>query len=136
MAYISFDEYQNHGGTLTEDEFSKREPRAEVYLDHWTLNRMKSADVIAGLKEFGEWDGVLTALAWLTDQMEGIESARAARASGQEVTSFNNGVNSFSFGGGSSASTVTAAESGAYAEVCRMLPVDLMSTCAAYNDAR
>ena len=136
MAYISFDEYQTHGGTLAESEFAKWEPRAEIYFDNWTLSRMKSADVIADLKAFGEWDSVLTALSWLTDQMEGIESARAAKASGQEVTSFNNGVNSFSFGGGSGASTVTAAESGAYAEVCRMLPVDLMSACVSYNDAR
>lgn len=136
MAYISFDEYQTHGGTLGEDAFAKWEPRAELYLDQWTLNRLKNADVIADLKEFGEWDAVLTALAWLTDQMEGIESARAAKASGQEVTSFNNGVNSFSFGGGSSASTVTAAESGAYAEVCRMLPVEVMSACTCYNGAR
>ncbi len=136
MAYISFEEYRTHGGMWDEASFARWEPRAEIYLDHWTLSRMKSADVIAELKEFGEWDAVLTALAWLTDQMEGIESARKAKASGQEVTSFNNGVNSFSFGGGSSASTVTAAESGAYAEVCRMLPVDLVSACVSYNDAR
>ena len=135
MAYISFDEYQTHGGTLGEDAFAKWEPRAELYLDQWTLNRLKNADVIADLKALGEWDAVLTALAWLTDQMEGIESARAAKSSGQEVTSFNNGVNSFSFGG-SSASAVTAAESGAYREVCRMLPVDLVSACVLYNDAR
>ena len=136
MAYISFDEYQTHGGTpMSESMFESYEPKAEAYLDHWTLSRLKSADVREDLKARGEWDGVLTALSWLIGQMEGIESARAVRASGQEVTSFSNGVNSFSFGG-SSASAVTAAESGAYREVCRMLPVDLVSACVLYNDAR
>ncbi len=135
MAYITFDEYQSHGGTLEEDAFNLWEPRAEVYLDQWTLNRMKSAEVVADLKALGDWDGVLTCIAWLTDQMEGIEAARAAKASGSEVKSFNNGVNSFSFGDGST-SSATAAESSAYREVCRMLPVDLTSACVSYNYAR
>lgn len=135
MAYISFDEYQAHGGTLEEDAFNAWEPRAEVYLDGWTLNRLKSADVVADLKAAGDWGGVLTCIAWLVGQMEGVEGARAAKASGSEVKSFNNGVNSFSFGD-SGASASTAAETSAYREVCRMLPVDLVSACVSYNDAR
>lgn len=135
MAYISYDEYKAHGGTLEEEAFNVWEPRAEVYLDGWTLNRLKSAQVVADLKALGDWDGVLTCVSWLVGQMEGIEGARAAKASGSEVKSFNNGVNSFSFGDGS-ASPATAAEESAYREVCRMLPVDLVSACVSYNDAR
>ena len=63
------------------------------------------------------------------------EKSRKAKSEGTEVTSFNNGVNSFSFGGGDSSET-TAAEASAYHEVCRMLPVELVSACVAYNDAR
>lgn len=133
--YISYEEYQQGGGKLTEEEFNVQEPRAEIMLDGWTLNRLKSERVVEDLKQTGEWWKVTVVMGWLTDQMQGIEKARKAKSEGTEVTSFNNGVNSFSFGGGAS-SEATAAEASAYHEVCRMLPVELVSACVAYNDAR
>lgn len=133
--YISYEEYKQGGGKLTEDEFNVQEPRAEMLLDNWTLNRLKSERVVADLEQMGEYQKVKVAMAWLVDQMQGIEKARKAKSEGTEVTSFNNGVNSFSFGGGAS-SEATAAEASAYHEVCRMLPVELVSACVAYNDAR
>lgn len=133
--YVTYGEYQQAGGKLTEAEFDVQEPRAEIMLDGWTLNRLKEQSVVDDLKAIGDWRSVVIALSWLTDQMQGIENARKAKADGAEVTSFNNGVNSFSFGGGSSSDT-TAAESSAYHEVVRMLPVELVSACVSYNNAR
>ena len=133
--YVTYEEYQQAGGKLTEAEFDVQEPRAEIMLDGWTLNRLKEQSVVDDLKATGDWRSVVIALSWLTDQMQGIENARKAKADGAEVTSFNNGVNSFSFGGGSS-SDVTDAESSAYHEVVRMLPVELVSACVSYNNAR
>ena len=133
--HLTFEEYGELGGALDEKGFATAEPRAEMLLDGWTLNRLKSERVVADLEQTGEYRNVKVALAWLVDQMQGIERARKAKSEGTEVTSFNNGVNSFSFGGGAS-SEATAAEASAYHEVCRMLPVDLVSACVAYNDAR
>ena len=133
--YVTYEEYSELGGTLDEKSFAAAEPRAEMLLDSWTLNRLKSERVVADLEQMGEYQKVKVAMAWLVDQMQGIEKARKAKSEGTEVTSFNNGVNSFSFGGGAS-SEATAAEASAYHEVCGMLPVELVSACVAYNDAR
>lgn len=133
--YVTYGEYQQAGGKLTEAEFDVQEPRAEIMLDGWTLNRLKEQSVVDDLKAIGDWRSVVIALSWLTDQMQSIENARKAKADGAEVTSFNNGVNSFSFGGGASSET-TDAESSAYHEVVRMLPVELVSACVSYNNAR
>ena len=133
--YLTFEEYRELGGALDEKSFAVAEPRAEMLLDGWTLNRLKSERVVADLEQMGEYQKVKVAMAWVVDQMQGIEKARKAKSEGTEVTSFDNGVNSFSFGGGAS-SEATAAEASAYHEVCRMLPVELVSACAAYNDAR
>lgn len=133
--YLTFGEYRELGGALDEKSFAVAEPRAEMLLDGWTLNRLKSERVVADLEQMGEYRKVKVAMAWLVDQMQGIEKARKAKSEGTEVTSFNNGVNSFSFGGGAPGEA-TAAEASAYHEVCRMLPVELVSACVAYNDAR
>lgn len=133
--YVTYEEYRELGGALDEKPFAVAEPRAEMLLDGWTLNRLKSERVVADLEQMGEYQKVKVAMAWLVDQMQGIEKALKAKSEGTEVTSFNNGVNSFSFGGGAS-SEATVAEASAYHEVCRMLPVELVSACVSYNDAR
>lgn len=133
--YVTYEEYRELGGALDEKSFAAAEPRAETLLDSWTLNRLKSERVVADLEQTGEYRKVKVAMAWLVGQMQGIDRARKAKSEGTEVTSFNNGVNSFSFGGGASGEA-TAAEASAYHEACRMLPVELVSACAAYNDAR
>lgn len=135
MAYLDYETYKAHGGTLDEDGFGRWEPSAEVLFDEWTLSRMRSPEVVADLKQLGEYDRALNALSWLTDRMEGIGKAETAKADGQEVKSFNNGVNSFSFGD-SASGTQTAAEAVAYRVVSRMLPVDLCSACVTFNHAR
>lgn len=132
---MTYEEYRELGGALDEKSFATAEPRAEMLLDGWTLNRLKSGRVVADLERTGEYRKVKVAMAWLVGRMQGIERAREARSEGTEVTSFSNGVNSFSFGGGAPGEA-TAAEASAYREVCGMLPVELVSACVAYNDAR
>lgn len=132
---MTYEEYRELGGALDEKSFAAAGPRAEMLLDDWTLNRLKSGTAVADLEQTGGYRKVKVAAAWLVDQMQGIERARKAKSEGTEVTSFNNGVNSFSFGGGAPGEA-TAAEASAYHEVCRMLPVELVSACAAYNGAR
>lgn len=139
MAYIELSEYQANGGTLDEEGFTRELRGAEALFNHWTLNRLKSPQVVADLKSAGDWDAVLYALTALIDRMQGIREGSKAVASGSVVTSFSNGVNSFSFGGGASANgsaAVSDAEKEAYAHVARLLPVELISACVAYNEAR
>lgn len=132
---MTYGEYRELGGSLDEESFAAAEPRAEMLLDGWTLDRLKSGRAVADLEQTGGYRKVKVAMAWLVDQMQAIERARRAKSEGTEVTSFDNGVNSFSFGGGASGET-TAAEASAYHVVCTILPVELVSACAAYNDAR
>lgn len=132
---MTYAQYTSRGGTMSQEDYAVWEPRAEVQLNHWTLNRLKNSEVVAELKELDEYETVLVVLAWLVDRMESIEEARDAKGKNEEVTSFNNGVNSFSFGGTSTSSTVTAAEQQAYAHVCRYLPVELISVDVDYNHA-
>lgn len=131
MAYLTFEQYQSMGGTMAEDDFAKAEPRAELLLDNWTLNRLRCGCIRS------EWaKPVRVAMAALVDMVPGIEKARSSKAEGTEVTSFSNGVNSFGFGGGSSSTfAATSAEASAYVSVAAMLPVELVSACVDYNCA-
>lgn len=132
---ISYSEYQEAGGTLDEAAFTRLEPIAEVFMNHWTLSRLKSSQVIVDLKNRGQWQAVQVALAGLVDRAEQIQNARTSKAKGETVTSFNNGVNSFSFASDASAVDSTAAEDEARSFVCQLLPVELISECVSYNEA-
>lgn len=134
--YVTYPEYQAMGGTLDLAGYTSRVHLAEAYLDHWTLNRLKNADVVADVKAQGHWDKVALAITYLVDHMDTIKASVESAAAGTTVTSFNNGVNSFSFGSGSvSTSAMTDAERSAYGYVCRILPVDLISADVDYNHA-
>lgn len=134
--YLTYERYKQLGGTLTQEGFGKAEPIAELYMNHWTLNRLKSERVIMDLKAAGDYESVERAMAYLADEVEGLRKSRKSKADGAEVTSFSNGVNSFSFGGAGSSTEVTAAEASAHYMVCAMLPIELVSACVSYNDAR
>lgn len=136
VKYLSFKAYQESGGTLDEAEFEKAEGYAETLIDHWTLNRLRVDEVWDDLAALGLDSKVEIAMIELVDRVPSIIAARKAKAEGSEVTSFSNGVNSFGFGSGSTASGMTQAESEAYAEVCYLLPVELVSACVSYNHAR
>lgn len=134
--YLDYETYKAMGGTLAEADFTAQESYAGLLLDHWTLNRLKSPQVIDYLKAQGLYESVGRAMYALVGYVPSIQSARSSYASGSEVTSFNNGVNSFSFGGATGSDSITTAERAAYSDVCRLLPVDLISACVAFNGAR
>ena len=132
--YLTFEEYKQLGGKLDEATFAGYEAKSEVVLDNWTLNRLHNAQVQADLEQTGQNDKVKAVMAMLVDAMPSIEKARKSKADGTEVTSFNNGVNSFSFGGSQSVAT-NSAEQEAYRQACILLPVELVSACVSFNHA-
>lgn len=133
--YLTYEDYKAMGGTLDETTFNGYEAIAEVYMDNWTLNRLHSEQVQADMKQLGYDRSVKAAMFSLVGDVPSIQKSLKARADGSEVTSFSNGVNSFSFGGSSAASGMTSAESVAYANVVAMLPIDLTSACVSFNHA-
>ena len=132
--YLTFEEYKQLGGTYDEEQFAAYEPQAEVLLDNWTLNRLRNEDVQKDVAWLGYDKHVKAVMVKLVQDWPAIQKARETRASGGEVTSFSNGVNSFSFGAGSSG-RATDAEDMAYYEACQLLPVDLISAAVGFNHA-
>lgn len=133
--YLEYQKYKELGGTVPEESFAGYETEAELLLDHWTLNRLHSKQVVADLKAQGLYDSVGYAMKAVIDRLDGIKEARKSLAGGTVVTSFNNGVNSFSFGGASTSTTVTMAEYECYERVLELLPVDLTSAAVGFSGA-
>ena len=106
--YIDFDTYQTAGGSLAEADFSRFENRAEMLLDDWTLDRIRFMP--APLPAY-----VAVAMTEIIDALP--------KLGGERVTSFSNGVTSFSF------DTSKSDISMLYDEVVRILPVELVSRC-------
>lgn len=122
MAYITFEQYQALGGSLSQEGFDRAEPFAESVLDNATLNRLKDER-----SEKGDPSAVLRAMAILIERADSIREGFA----GSKVTSFSNGVDSFSF-----ADTAgNDALSSTLAEVSLILPVELISADVSYNYA-
>ena len=133
--HLSYERYRELGGTVEETAYAGYESEAELLLDNWTLNRLHSENVMADLKAQGLQGSVEFAMKAVIDRIDGIREARKSLAAGTVVTSFNNGVNSFGFGGSSGTSTVTMAEYECMERVMELLPVDLTSACVSFNGA-
>lgn len=133
--YLEYARYKELGGTVPEQEYAAAESEAAVLLDRWTLNRLHSEQVTADLEAQGLQGSVEFAMKAVIDRIDGIREARKSLAAGTVVTSFNNGVNSFGFGGSSGTSTVTMAEYECMERVMELLPVDLTSACVSFNGA-
>lgn len=123
--YIDYQTYVALGGQLTEDAFDAAYPWARSWLDALTLGRLRAGVPSAWSNE------VELAMAALVDATPTIRAEQA----GQVVSSFSNGQDSFGF-------VTAAAEAGmspTYASVAdyvvRLLPVELVSACAAHNGA-
>ena len=106
--YIDFDTYQAAGGSLAEADFSRLENKAEMLLDDWTLDRIRFMP--APLPAY-----VAVAMTEIVDAL--------AKLGGERVTSFSNGVTSFSF------DVSKSDESALYDDVARILPVEMLSRC-------
>ncbi len=117
--YLTHDEYTALGGRLDADAYAPLEAEAEAMLDELTMGR------VADMPQ--PYPGcVARAMYYLVGQAGAISGAEASAASGSQVSSFSNGVDSFGF--------VTSADAGynaawelAKARVVAMLPVALVS---------
>jgi hypothetical protein len=82
MAYLTFLEYGNFGGTVTESTFDILEPKARRKLDYFTQNRLQTATtIISEVKEL---------------MAEFINRMQNKPVNGN-VTSYSNGIESFGF---------------------------------------
>lgn len=130
--YLTYDKYVSMGGKLGAEDFTKAQGEVEGLLNLWTLNRLKSPRVLADLEAQGLSDTVPQAAMAIFDRLDAIKKARESKANGEVVTSFNNGVNSFSFAAQNSDNDALQE---AYARVCEILPVDVISACVCFNEA-
>lgn len=123
--YTDYQTYAALGGQLGEDAFDAALPWARSWLDALTLGRLRAGVPQAWSNE------VELAMVALVDATPAVRAEQA----GQVVTSFSNGQDSFGF----ASSAAEAGGSPTYASVAdyvvRLLPVELVSACAAYNGA-
>lgn len=129
MAYITFAEYQSYGGTLNETSytgvsFKTQEPWAELFIDQWTLGRLKSLETIP--------EEAKRAVTLLVDMVKGILDGFETV---NDITSFSNGVTNFGFAA-ADGGTGHQAYIRAYEAVTAILPTELCSACTSYGDVR
>lgn len=122
--YLTYGEYERRGGGLSETEFPVALARASRIVDRVTMGRLREVD-------WSAWSADVAEAAWLA--MEGlpaIDAERRARAAGQVVTSFSNGVNTLGFASDEAGRAAVAAVERAVADA---LPVELCSAAVGYN---
>lgn len=112
MAYIDYETYASMGGEAAEAEFPALERKARYILDYWTLNRIDDD----ALEEWRE--AVEVCMVEIIDNMP--------KTGEERVTSFSNGVNSFSFAD-------ETVEQSLHDFVVRVLPVELISAVVSYE---
>lgn len=82
MAYITYAEYQNFGGTVSNTDFTNLELKARRKLDYFTQNRLQTATtIISEVKEL---------------MTEFINRMTNSPVNGN-ITSYSNGIESFGF---------------------------------------
>lgn len=106
--YLTYDKYQELGGKVSEADFPRLEAKAECLLDEWTMLRIRFTNPPLP-------DYVALAMTEIVDEL--------TKLGGERVTSFSNGVTSFSFDPSKSDISML------YDDVVRILPVELVSRC-------
>lgn len=106
--YLTYEKYQELGGKVSEADFPRLEAKAEYLLDDWTMIRIRFTNQPLP-------DYVALAMTEIVDAL--------AKLGGERVTSFSNGVTSFSF------DTSKSDISMLYDDVVRILPLELVSRC-------
>lgn len=114
MAYIDFETYAEMGGKAKEADFPALETRARYILDDWTLNRLRGLESVPEEHQ----EAVELCMVEIIDHMPQTGKER--------VTSFSNGVNSFSFADVSDAESLKGF-------VVRTLPIELCSAVVSYE---
>ena len=113
MAYLTYEEYTSLGGSsISEQDFPQAERRARALMDDWTMGRVKA------MQDEGDPipECVKEAMCIAVDAVPGL--------SGERVSSFSNGVDSFTF------DTARDEAGELYDAVCAMLPVRLVTRWA------
>lgn len=127
--YLDYETYVEFGGvTWSEDDYATAEQLAELIMDDVTLNRLQSID----------WStyehAVQRAMLVILETLPALNDAYSLDTSGQGLSSFSNGVDSFSFANAEDGEA-DAIRSALYKQLMSMLPVPLCSACVGYNHA-
>lgn len=86
VAYITYEEYVELGGDLPEDKFNLIERKAQRWLDSFTFNRIqKLAEIPVIVKEC------------LVEYISRLNIVDSQRESGDVITSYSNGVETFNY---------------------------------------
>lgn len=86
VSYITYAEYQDLGGKLSENDFNIAERKAQRYLDMFTFNRIPCLTTIP--------DVVKECLVELTDM---VKSRQEQTEGGNNITLYSNGVESIQY---------------------------------------
>lgn len=109
MAYITYEEYQDLGGTISEDKFNILERKARRKLDYFTQDRLKVVETII--------DEVKELMTEFIDKLSNIPL-------NGNITSYSNGIESFGFG----ENQISALNTELYDLAIEYLPIEYISS--------
>lgn len=90
--YVTYEQYQELSNSkITEEEYSQLAPIADLVTDDWTLERVGKA--VKNDEELP--NSVITLYCGIIDTLPSI--IKASRSEGVTVSSFSNGIDSYSF---------------------------------------
>lgn len=122
--FVDYEAYKAFASAnlLTEPEYERLAPFADLIIDHWTLGRVGRAD------RYGEDlpDSVKVLYAATVDALPSILSESKG---GERVTSFSNGVDSFTFAN----ATLQQRLSEQLGWMLSLLPIEWSSACIAFD---
>lgn len=124
--YVPYDVFTEHGmADLTEDEYKRLAPMADLVIDHWTLERVGRA-----VSNGEELPAPVVALycAIVEALPPIIEGEKPSK--GGLVTSFSNGIDSYSF---DVSETVEQQLQRSVGWMADLLPVEWISAAVAYE---
>lgn len=126
--YLPYEHYAAMGGSaFPDDSYPAAELRAEWFLDGLTLNRLRNVDWV-------KWAGeVERAMFLIVEALPSLDESYESGLNSSRLSSFSNGVNSFTFNG--SDSDDDGAVASLAREVQSVLPVELCSACVRFNHA-
>ena len=122
--FVDYEDYKDLSlfGSVTEDDYERMSPIADLIVDHWTLGRIGRASACD--EELP--DGVKALYGAV---IEALPTAMAESRGGERVKSFSNGVDSFTF----ELSTVSKRLEDQLGWMLDMLPVEWVSECVPYE---
>lgn len=128
--FVDYEDYKELSNTvaLSEDDYERIAPIADLVVDHWTLGRTARASA-NGEELPSAVKAVYTAV------VNVVPSVLEESKGGERVTSFSNGVDTFSF----ASEPLSARLWSQLGWMAELLPVEWISACVGYEggaDAR